>query len=111
MTIKIIISDTVGIKVKGVINDAAGTPQSFDFVLTCKRLDTDQIQTKIKSEADASLTDFLCDVTQNWSGVRDADDTPLMYSDANLRQLCKIPGISILAYRTYMTEVGAKEKN
>lgn len=111
MAIKIQVSDTVGFKVKGVINDASGTPQPFDFGLTCKRLDTDQIQAKIKGEADASLADFMCDVTHDWSGVRDADDKPLLYSDAHLRQLCKIPGVAVLAYRTYMQEVGAKEKN
>jgi len=111
MAIKIIVSDTVGFKVKGTINDAAGNPQPFDFSLTCKRLDVDQIQAKIKGEAEASLADFMCDVTHDWSGVRDADDKPLLYSDAHLRQLCKIPGVAALAYRTYMQEVGAKEKN
>ena len=111
MEIKIIISDTVGFKVKGTINDAAGTPQPFDFSLTCIRLDADEIQAKLKSDSDSSLTDFLTDVVQNWGNVRDADDKPLPYSDAHLRQLCKIPGVANLAFRTYMSEVGAKEKN
>ena len=111
MAIKITISDTVGFKVKGAINDAAGVPQSFDFNLTACRLDADQIQTKLKTESEASITDFLADVIEGWSGVRGADDKPLDYTEANLRALCKIPGLAGLAFRTYLAEVGAKEKN
>ncbi|MFZ2309598.1 MAG: hypothetical protein WAW73_19620 [Rhodoferax sp.] len=111
MAIKIVVSDTVGIKVKGSINDAAGVPQAFDFGLTCKRLDVDQIQAKIKAESDASYTDFMVDVVTGWSAVRDADDKPEPYSEESFRQLCKIPGVAALSFRTYLNEVGAKEKN
>lgn len=111
MAIKIVISDTVGIKVKGTINDAAGIPVPFDFGLTCTRLDEDQIKVKLKEDSDASLADFLIGITLGWSNVRDGDDKPLPYSPDNLRQLCKIPGVSGLAFRTYLAEVGAKEKN
>lgn len=108
MAIKITVSDTVSFKVKGTINDAAGVEQPFDFRLTCLRLDTDQIQAKFK--ADETVIDFLADVVQDWTGVRD-DDKPVPYSDAALRQLCKIPGVSGIAYKSYLQEVGAKEKN
>lgn len=111
MAIRIIISDTVGIKVKGTINDAAGIPQPFDFGLTCARLDAEQIQAKLKNEAEGPITDFLADVVRGWTGVRDEDDKPLPYSPEALRQLCKIPGLAHVAFRTYMSEVGAKEKN
>lgn len=111
MAIKIIVSDTVGFKVKGSINDAAGAPQPFDFGLTCVRLDNDQIQAKLKPENEASFTDFICDVARGWSGVRDADDKPMEFSAEAYRQLCKIPGVAAIAFRTYLQEVGAKEKN
>lgn len=111
MAIKIVISDTVGIKVKGTINDAAGVAQPFDFSLTCTRLDSDQIQAKLKNDSDASIRDFLGDVVIGWASVRDADDKPLAYSEAALAQLCKIPGVAALTFRTYLAEVGAKEKN
>jgi len=111
VAIKIVISDTVGIKVKGTINDASGVAQPFDFALTCTRLDAEQIQAKLKSESESSITDFLLDVITGWSGVRDADDKPLPYTEDALRQLCKIPGVSSLAFKTYLVEVGAKEKN
>lgn len=111
MAIKIVISDTVGIKVKGAINDAAGNPQSFHFGLTCNRLDSEQIKNKLTSDSEASITDFMADVVQGWSDVRDADDKPLPYSADALRQLFLIPGVAGLAFRTYLAEGGAKEKN
>jgi len=111
MAIKIVISDTVGFKVKGTINDSAGIAQPFDYTLKCVRLDADQIQVKLKDESDALLTDFMADVVEDWSGVRDADDKPMPYTEAALRQLFKIPGVAGLTFRTYLLEVGAKEKN
>ena len=111
MAIKIVISDTVGFKVKGTINDAAGVAQPFDFGLTCTRLDAEQIEKRLKSDSDASIADFLADVIEDWTGVRDADDKQIPYTEAALRQLCNIPGVGGLAFRTYLAEVGAKAKN
>lgn len=111
MTIKIVISDTVGIKVKGAINDAAGNPQPFSFGLTCDRLDAEQIKSKLENESDATITDFMADIAHGWSEVRDADDKPMPFSAEALRQLFRIPGVAGLAFRTYLSEVGAKEKN
>jgi hypothetical protein len=111
MAIKIVISNTVRFKVKGTLKDEAGVDQPFDFSLTCMRLDSEQIQAKLRSESDASVIDFLCDVVEDWSGVKDADDKALPYTEDNLRTLCRIPGIASLAFRTYLLEVGAKEKN
>lgn len=111
MAIKIVVSDTVGIKVKGAINDANGIPQPFDFRLMCMRLDADQISYKLKSESEASMADFLVDVVEDWSGVRDETDKPVPYSADAMKQLCKIPGVANVAFRTYLAEVGAKEKN
>ena len=54
---------------------------------------------------------ILADVVEDWSGVRDADDKPLPYSEDALRALCRIPGVAAVAFRTYLAEVGAKEKN
>lgn len=112
MAIKIVVSDTVGIKVKGAINDAAGVPQPFDFGLTCTRLDADQIQAKLAPGGDdRSIADFMVDLVSGWSGVRDADNKEIPYTEDALRQLFKIPGVAGLTLRTYITEVGAKEKN
>jgi hypothetical protein len=111
MAIKIVVSDTVGFKVKGAINDAAGVAQSFDFSLTAHRLDTEQIQQKLKAKDELIYADFMVDVVTGWGGVRDADDKPMDFSEENLRLLFKIRGVANLAFNTYMLEVGAKEKN
>ena len=50
-------------------------------------------------------------IVMGWTGVKDADDKPLDYSEDNFRALCKIPGVAALAFRTYLAESGAKEKN
>lgn len=111
MAIKITVSDKVGIKVKGSIKSESGTDQPFDFGLVCQRLDADQIQSRLKDETDKTLTDFMLDVIEDWSGVRGDDDKPLPFTADNYRALCKIPGITVIAFRAYMADVGAKEKN
>lgn len=111
MAIKITISNTVRFKVRGTIKDAAGVDQPFDFQLQCMRLDADQIKAKLTGESDASVLDFLADVVEDWVGVRDDDDKALPYSEEALRRLCLIPGVAAVAFRTYLAEVGAKEKN
>lgn len=111
MAIKIVVSDKVGIKVKGNIQDETGTAKPFDFNLVCQRLDADQITSRLKDETDRTLTDFMVDVIEDWSGVRGEDDKPLGYTPDNYRALCKIPGVAMLAFRAYMADVGAKEKN
>ena len=111
MAIRLVISDTVKFNVKGVIRDANGSDQPFNFALTCIRLDTEAIQAKLKAEEDALLVDFFADIIEDWSGVRDAEDKPAPYNHENLRALFKVPGIAALTFRTYLIEVGAREKN
>ena len=87
MAIKIIVSNKLKFKVKGTIKDEEGRDQPFDFTLTCTRLDQDQIKAKLGPNADdTSVVDFML-------------------------ELCRIPGVSVVAFRTYLAEVGAKEKN
>lgn len=123
MAIKIIVSDQVGFKVQGSINDAAGTPQPFDFRLVCTRLDADQIKDLVKPGNNDSLVEFLAGkkdaegnqvsegIVKSWSGVQDGAGGALAYSADNLLALLKISGMAGLVFRTYMVEVGAKEKN
>jgi hypothetical protein len=111
MGIKIVIEDKVRFKVKGVIRDEAGIDQPFDFSLTCLRMDADQIKAKLSSDSDASIFDFLVDVVEDWAGVRGGDNALVPYSEDALRELCRIPGVAAVAFRTYLSEVGAREKN
>ena len=111
MAIKIVVSDTVGIPVKGTINDAAGIAQPFSFKLTCTRLAVDEYQARLKDQGDTPIVDFLVGVTTGWSEVRDDDNKDVPFSESALRQLCNIPGVAGIAFRSYQLEVGAKEKN
>lgn len=110
MAIKIVVSSTVKFKVRGTLKDEAGTDQPFDFWLTCRRLDAEQIQAKLR-EGETSVVDFMVDVIEDWSGVKDEDDKALAYTEAAYRELAKIPGVAQVAFRSYLTESGAKEKN
>ena len=110
MSINIVIEDNVTIKVAGTINTAAGIAKPFDFKLTCTRLETEEIDARVK-DSDTSVVDFMLDVVQDWSGVRGAEDSPIPYSEDAYRKLCKIPGVGRVAYIAYLSEVGAKVKN
>lgn len=111
MAITITVSDTVKFKVKGTINDDKGTAQPFDFSLTCTRLDADTLDARVKANNDETFVDFLTDIAEDWSGVKDAESKPVPYTEAALRQLCKIAGVARVAWLSYLTEVGAKAKN
>lgn len=111
MAIKLVVSDTVGIPVKGTINDATGIPQPFSFKLICDRLNVDDYQARLKDQGENPIVDFLAGVTQGWIDVRDADNKDVPYSEDALRKLCSIPGVAGVAFRSYQAEVGAKEKN
>jgi hypothetical protein len=111
MAINIIVSDTVQFKVKGTINDAAGIAQPFSFKLVCLRMDGDTLDARVKANSDETFVDFLTDVVEDWSDVKDADNKAIPYSTAALAQLCKIAGVARVAWIAYLTEVGAKAKN
>jgi hypothetical protein len=112
VAIKITVSDIAGFKVDGVINDAAGNPQAFDFSLTATRLSGDDVDAKLNGDYTApAIMAFMLEVNKGWSGVRDADDKPLPYSEDAFRELCKIPGVLFLAYKCYREQTGARAKN
>ena len=58
MALKLVFSNTVGIRIKGSINDPAGKPQAFDFGLTCKRLTQAEVG-DVMREQDRPAIDFL----------------------------------------------------
>jgi hypothetical protein len=111
MAIKLTISNTVQVPVKGKIADEAGRDQPFDFTLTCKRLDAEEIKALLEGGKDVQIADALRDLTIGWKGVVDDDNTPAPYSPDGLAQLLRIPGLAMLSLTSYLKEVGAKEKN
>jgi hypothetical protein len=110
MAIKIVLSDKFKLKVQGTYKNESGLDAPFDFTLTCKRMSADDIKTTLES-SEQSMVDFIAGVATDWSGVKGADDQALPYSEDNYKALCNIPGVALLAFRTYLEEVGAKAKN
>ena len=104
------IEDRVKFKVRGSFNSADGTAKPFDFDVVATRLDVDAYKSAV-SDTDATMADFLASVVIDWSGVRDGAGKPVDYSEDALRKVCQLPGMASLIFRTYGTEVGAKEKN
>lgn len=111
MSIPLVLSDKVGIKVVGTYKSAAGAAVPFDFNISCERLDTEQIDLRLKEKTDETVTDFMLEVIQDWSGVCDEAGKPVPFTAEAYRALCKIPGVAMLTFRTYLEDVGAKEKN
>lgn len=120
MAIKITISDKVGFAVKGILNDADGKEQPFDFNLTARRLNEDDLSAAqaalvveaAKTGSHGAVADKLAEIVTNWGGVRDDTDAPMPYSQEALLTLFKSHrGLALLVWRTYLHESGAKEKN
>ena len=110
MAIKIVLSDKFRLKVAGTHKNESGLDAPFDFTLTVKRLNADEIKETLES-SEQSMIDFIAGLTEDWSGVRDEADKPLPWSKENYKALCAIPGVGLLAFQTYLAEVGAKAKN
>lgn len=108
--INIDIEDKVKFKVEGTMNTAGGTPKAFAFSLICERLGVDAYKERVGKD-DSSFADFLASVVQGWEGVQDGEGTPVEFSEAGLRKLCKVPGLAQLMFVTYGLEAGAKQKN
>lgn len=120
MAIKIVISNMVGFKVAGVLNDTDGKEQAFEFRLTAKRLgedgfnavQNDLVLAAAQTGNHDALADKLVEFVSNWSGVRDEEGVEIAYTPDLLRQLlASHRGLGLLIWRTYITETGVKEKN
>ena len=105
------IDDKLKFRVKGTIKDAAGIDKPFEFSLLCHRRNAEEIQATLQDSEEKSIIDFVQEITIDWFGVKDGSGASLEFNETNLRALAKIPGLASLCLRTYLAEVGAKEKN
>ena len=105
------IDDKLKFRVKGTIKNADGIDKPFEFSLLCHRRNAEEIQATLQDAEEKSIVDFLQEITLDWSGVKDGSGASLEFNEANLRALAKIPGLASICLRTYLAEVGAKEKN
>ena len=109
MAIKIVIANLVTFSVSGKLNDE-GVDQAFDFQLTARRLLADELQTTI-NDNERTLPQVLGSIVTGWDRVLDADGDPVSFSKERFAQLLQIPGLCNQIFKTYLAEVGTKEKN
>lgn len=102
--------NSVIVPVRGTITDDTGKVERFDFSLTCRRLPARELAQTLKS-SERTVYDFLGEVIEGWSGVLDADGNPIACTPDNVAALLDQPGIGVIAYKAYLEEHGAKEKN
>ena len=114
MSISITVAPTVKFQVKGSIKDETGADKSFTFGLTCNRIEEEAI-TERMSGFTGSITNFAVEFLESaiidWSEVLDDSKKPVPYSADAWRQLCRIPGLPVVALAAYRQESGAKAKN
>lgn len=108
MAIKIIVSDTVLVRVEGTITNEQGTAEPFDFKLRCKRMDTTTLRDRV--DANVAWAALVAEVAEGWSGVK-GEGGEVPFSADGLQQLLAIPGLAMLAANAYVRDCGAKAKN
>jgi len=111
MSISIVVSDTVPVRVKGSLPNKAGVAEPFDFTLLCDRIDADELNEL--NQGDQRLVDVLLPRTRGWEHVLDENRQPVPFGEAAFRQLYRIVGLAGLTFKAYVEASGAKgrEKN
>lgn len=114
MPISITVASVVKFIVKGSIKDDKGVDQNFTFGLTCNRIEEEEIAERMSGFSGSITgfaTEFLESAIIDWSDVLDDNKKPVPYSADAWRQLCRIPGLPVVALAAYRQESGAKAKN
>lgn len=110
MAFRLIKRDSVTVPVKGFLQGTDGKPERFSFDLICRRLGDEGLRTVMR-QPDRPVSDVMCELTEGWRGVLDADGNDLSFNLAGLRELMDTPGVAALAWNAFLSEQGAKEKN
>lgn len=112
MPYKLNIADVVHVPIKFDVNNG-GKNKHFSFFLVCDRLEQDEIKDRTK-DPEMPVSDFVKSVTKGWIGqtiVVDEEGKPAEFSDETFGLMLKMPGFSLIAYKSYFEECGAKAKN
>ena len=108
--LRLIISDTVSVSIKGALSDADGKPLPFDFSIQCKRTGAEQITAESSDQSDKPLKDYLFEKAVGWRNVFDANGAALPFALPAWEAVMDIPGMAGLAMRNYIDACGAKGK-
>lgn len=110
MPVKLVISNTVLVPVRGTFANEEGVAEPFAYSLRCERLTTDGMQSLLK-QVNGEFAQFMRHVTRAWSDVLDDSGQPADYSDAGMARLMAQHGQAKVAYDAYADTVQAKAKN
>lgn len=110
MAIDIQIDDTVRFPVKGKLFDAEGREREFHFDLDMQRMDQEQFDKELANDL-ITVRALVERLVQGWAGVKGKDGEDVPFSNAALKQLLRIPGLSNLIWVAYCEYAGARAKN
>lgn len=108
---KLLISDTVKPRIKGVMPDPeTGRDVPFDFVLICQRSSATQLREAAATSSGMPLSEFMASKVEGWELVLDQDRNPVDFTPERAADLLDIPGMASLAFDAYMEACSAKGK-
>lgn len=113
MALKTTISNIVGVKVEGVYNDEKGLTKTIDFLLTCERLTSEQIDEALAGDySQASILRFMLSIAKGWSSVKDDEGNAVAYSEDEFEARCKTQsGLLFVCFKCYREQSGVRAKN
>lgn len=109
---KIVVSDTVIVKIVATLKGADGRDNQYKFDLICKRKGAEEL--KEKMGGGETIKDLLHEVTTDWRGQRlvlESDDTPAEFSTEAFDCMLDIAGMGMVLFNSYLKQVAAAEKN
>lgn len=108
MSIRLVVSDTVKVRVQGSLPNGDGGSIQFDYSLICDRLSSDELEQLQEDKVPVKVA--LLDRTKGWEQVLDESDQPVPFSREGFERLLKIIGMEQLAFARLIVASGAKGK-
>jgi hypothetical protein len=108
--LKLTVSNTIAIQVRGTLPREDGSAQPFDYTLVCSRMSAEEFRAKGEAPGGVDMIEFMRGVVQDWRSVADEAGQPLPFSDEGLSALLNITGMASVAYYAYIDGCSAKGK-
>lgn len=113
MAYKLAISDLIGVKLEGTVQQESGEDKKYKFVLVCDRISQEEMK-RVVSDPDGTAFAFFDEHAKDWRDQRlvlDEDDKPAPFSKEALKVLFGIAGMAAECWQAYRSQVMATAKN
>lgn len=113
MGYKLVISNKILTKVKGIYKDDAGVAKSFNFELEQDRISQDELA-QVVADKSENASDFIKRTTHGWRNQRlvlDDSDQPAEFSSEALAVLLQVSGMGGFCFQAYIEQVLVTAKN